>query len=455
MCGTGGGVVAGCSDDGLPLATPTSRTLRGCRGSMDRMTLGSDRQDARRDRAARLNARGKPPKLLFSRMGERGAAVLGAASTLGHLRAETRATSNNVGNLVHLEAPAKLLHYDRWTAPPRFRTSDAATYEATDRYYDGIVLGYANMIRPSNYRSEEEREAGTVSLLRTSEWLAQTKCPIYVMGVGLQEPLAPTPDAIDPRLFELLRVINDRATLFAVRGLETEAWLHSVGLTNAVALGCPSLFAFPRSVMQVQAPTTIAGLQIATAGRIRAGTEPGRLEAIVRIGEAFRASYVFQHDFFTLFRKTGDEQILYNDATSEIDAAIVRARGKEIRYDLPFHDYWMFRSTEKWRGFAIGKDAYVGDRFHGGVVFFQAGRPALIVKNDLRVDELTHFHALPTASSRELLDEDPIDVVADRLSPARITAFKENYIRRYAAFREALLAKGLEFYDDVTADDLV
>lgn len=397
----------------------------------------------------------RPMRLLFHRLGDRSGSVVGAAETIAQLREEVRTTSLNVGNLVHLEAPAKLLRYNRRLPPSR--PSDRTTPEALkaiDRQYDGIVLGYANMIRSYDHLDEAARDETLAPLVRESEWLEQTGCKIYAMGIGIQDQLEPRADAVDPRLFKLLKVLNDRAEIFAVRGETTKAWLHAVGLTNAVALGCPSLFVYPRNVMSIRPPSREGALRIATAGRLQRNREADRLNAINRIGAAFDTSYVYQTDFYAMFRGETDAAV-YNDATGEVDAEAVRARGRSgLGVDLSFSDYFMFRSTEKWRGFAIGKHAYFGDRFHGGVVFLQCGKPTIIVQNDARVQELTALYGIPTATSAEVMENDPVELLHERLGDAALRDFRSTYLERYRAFRSAIHAVGLTQFNDIAPDDL-
>lgn len=394
---------------------------------------------------------GQPQRLYFHRL-ERTGVMLGAAETVAQLRAEARATSLNVGNLVHLEAPARMLRYNRRHAA-RFRAEGGDAFALIERQFDGIVLGYANIIRSSEGLDAAQREEALGPIAREAEWLATTRLPIYAMGIGLQDALDPVPDAIDPALLRLLTILNDRARIFAVRGDATRDWLHAIGLTNAVALGCPSLFVYPRNVLSVR-PLDAAAAHLATAGRLQRNREENRIEAIDRIAAAIRTSYVFQNDFFTIFGARPAARV-FDDATGAIDVVAARQRVREELGFVPaFADYWLFRSTEKWRGFAIGCDGYFGDRFHGGVVFLQCGKPAVIVPNDLRVRELVQFYDLPSATTTELLEHDPRELLDGRTGAATLSRFGETYRARYAAFHHALAEAGLELFNDIPPEDL-
>lgn len=396
-------------------------------------------------------------RLYFHRLGNRTSSFLGPARTVAQLREELRATSQNVGNLVHLEAPAKLLRYDKSRGENvQFRTHNAEqSFKDIDRSFDGIVLGYANIIRNYAHLDNEARDQMLAPLVLEADWLSQTKCRIFALGIGLQDELAPRPDAIDPRLFRLLRVLNDRAEIFGVRGEATEKWLHAVGLTNAAALGCPSLFVYPTNALSIQAPEINTDIRVASAGRIQRNSDRGRLLSINRIGESFRTSYVFQTDFFALFRRN-EQDAIYNDATGEVSPEMVRnAARKSLGVELSFSDYFLFRSVDKWRGFAASKDVYFGDRFHGGVVFIQCGRPAVMIHNDLRVQELVEFYGIPAVSAKDILHEDPVDLLRSKLSEQNLKHFHHTYLDRYQRFYKTLRAADLEVFNGAEAAGLM
>jgi hypothetical protein len=392
-------------------------------------------------------------RLFFHRLGSRLRSVLGAASTIAQIRQEMAYISENVGNLVHLEAPAKIFAYDknqfeRFALQAR-RIDDAAVRKNIDNAFDGVVLGYANIIR--NYaevRPEVREQFLTICDFET-EWLNSSKIPVFALGVGMQDTLPAERSSIDPRLFNLLKALNDRAAIFGVRGHATEAWLHRIGLTNARALGCPSLFVYPYNVLSVSSPSISETSRLSTAGRLqRNPKDPARLSTINEIGRAFRTSYVFQTDFFRFFQGHRNDEI-YNEATGEVSrSAVMEIARKQLGMELTFQDYFWFRNVEKWRGFASRHDAFFGDRFHGGVVFLQTGRPALLVSNDDRVTELAQFYDLPAVAKRELAAGNPREVLSDSLSPDRIVRFKNRYIERLTNFYEACTNAGLRFFND-------
>jgi hypothetical protein len=91
--------------------------------------------------------------------------------------------------MVHLEAVPKMLHYkriessilqSRLLTPVEDRQNetgylaDESIQRTIDESFDGIVLGYANMIRAS------VGEQSYTSLDAQAEWLSRTRCRIFV-----------------------------------------------------------------------------------------------------------------------------------------------------------------------------------------------------------------------------------------------------------------------------------
>ena len=85
---------------------------------------------------------------------------------------------------------------------------------------------------------------------------------------------------------------------------------------------------------------------------------------------------------------------------------------------------------------------------HGGIIFLQCGRPTVLVHNDLRVRELAEFHAIPATSSREVLDNSPIELLGEKTNDAHRKRFRGSYTNRLAAFHGALRNLGLQFCNE-------
>ena len=87
-------------------------------------------------------------------------------------------------------------------------------------------------------------------------------------------------------------------------------------------------------------------MRLGTAGRLQKNAMGERLDSILKIGKTFAASYVFQSDFFPLASRFLDRNV-FNDATGEISPeSIKEIAGRTMQIDLPFKDYFFFRSTD-------------------------------------------------------------------------------------------------------------
>ena len=372
--------------------------------------------------------------------------------TVSEIKHELPYETPNTGNIVHLEALRRMLrHHDplgNGTARLAGLEADDMSGVDIDPFYDGIVIQKSNLIRSYDHLGADEQSRLLSKRRREAEWLAKSRLPIFVFGVGIQNALPPRPDAVAAPLFDLLKLYNDRAEIFAVRGEATAAWLHSVGLKKAVALGCPSLFLNPVETSRIATPAIHPRMRLASAGHLQRSAFPHRLEPINRIGACFPTDYVFQNDFFAFFRRFGELKV-YDEQTNVVDVGIVRGLAKEsIGIDLSFENYFLFLQADPWRNFAATRDVYFGDRFHGGVVFLQSGRPAVLVCNDARVADMADFMAIPVVQNEELKDGDPANILKSKLSEASLSPFRAKYRERLRAFRNAVMKVGLELTNE-------
>lgn len=354
---------------------------------------------------------------------------------------DTHSLTSNRGNLIHAEAPARII-----TCRPRqsafanlgtmHRIFGDRLAEVLARNFDLIVISAANFISPKR----------DLARLRDSLNAIGDSVPFIVLGAGMQGQ--PKLSDLDPSVQEVLDIYNRRAKLFAVRGMETEAWLHANGFTSARALGCPSMYVFPRSIMSINADAArknLARSNVLTAGyvTVEGGRNFPRGRRLVKAMRGIRASYVFQDEFFA-YGSLIDEAGTYDEATSTADrqrlnALLTQSNGMPV----DFMNYYYFSETAAWRQVASMHDVYIGDRFHGGVAALQVGRPGIFLSHDNRVAELTDFFALPRMSTDDLVEIGVERAIKDRLTPGAIADIHKTYPARRAAFNGALEALGL------------
>jgi hypothetical protein len=363
-----------------------------------------------------------------------------ATDTLGGLQATHKLTGNR-GNIIHAEAPVKILRKDHTHSAygnlaalnkalaPRFREKMAANF-------DIIVISLANFIRPDH--------DGTALFKAINDLDGAVK--IVVLGAGLQgdHPMS----AMMPGNRDLISILNERAALLGVRGNRTAEWLASNGFANAAVLGCPSLYTFPQSILSIDgsaARAKGAAADVMTAGHLSVHNKRivSRGVNLARTFRGIDASYVFQDEIFAYGALPG-QAFLYNEGSNECAAGPLNRWLSQIsRVPINFRRYYYFTEAGTWRQAALRHDVFIGDRFHGGVAVLQAGRPAIFLKEDNRVTELTEHFALPSLSIDHFARWGLAKTLDECLNDDVLNRMKHLYRQRHTEFSAALAAHGL------------
>lgn len=403
------------------------------------------------DRQAPSPAAPKPPRLFFHAPGiaaHRPMASLplitGAQSTssdlIDGLRPNHMLTGNR-GNIIHAEAPAKIFvkspngsAYGNVAEMSSLIGKDFAI--RMERSFDMVIVSMANFIRPDH---DGTRLLGGLKAL-------ENKVPVVVLGCGLQGNHKLS-DMI-PSNAALIDWFNQNAVVFGVRGQKTANWLHDNGFKNADILGCPSLYAYPHSIMGLDgqmARAKGAAADVMTAGYIKMadGAVSPRGVELARAFAKTRTSYVFQDEPWTfgdMTRVAG----LYNEGNNQFRADLLNPwLSKQTGVQVDFQRYYYFNEAGAWRQAALRHDVYVGDRFHGGVAALQAGLPAIFLSHDNRVAELTEHFGLPQLKTREFARQGLTAVMEEHLSPEAMQRMKTLYVRRSREFSEVMARAGL------------
>lgn len=363
------------------------------------------------------------------------------ADNLQGLAPAHRLTGNR-GNIIHAEAPARMLRKDpvgsavgNIAALQRYLGESYRETLATQ--FDIIVISQANFIRPG---LEGHRLFDALHAL-------DGMVPFVVLGAGLQGEFAL--DDLRESNRNLIALIHERAALFGVRGLRTAAWLTEHGWPNVQVLGCPSLYVYPQSILAVDgAEACLKGNEanVMTAGHLslQNGEIGSRGRQFARAFENIQASYVFQDEIFSYPRFRHD-RFGYNEGNNVIrPLKLNRWLSRKSGVPVNFNRYYYFSEAGAWRQASMLHDVYVGDRFHGGVAALQAGQPAIFLKHDNRVSELTGHFDLPALPTPELSRKGLGIVLAEYLAPERLAKMKKTYRKRHSEFTAALADVGLE-----------
>lgn len=325
--------------------------------------------------------------------------------------------SPNTGNIIHREALARIVKCDPRASSlsglPNLRNPEPgamdAPIEQLNASYDALVLSFANIIErhPPSQPIDMDDPAST-RLRNLAEVVRRFRGKVFSFGMGIQVKIKSDLGLLHPALRDLLEAVNAHAEIMGVRGPETAAWLHEVGLTKAVTLGCPSLFVNPAATLSIKPAVVNGRTRYTTAGRLtRLGMKRDRLQPLLRMAQRCDLDYVYQND--VLFKREYlTDDVPYNYLTGELDYDKLSERERDITGQAPvFKRHFLFNNADIWRGYATGRDAYIGDRFHGGVVFLQAGRPAGFVCCDARVRELTTYLGLEAFTLKQVMKSTP------------------------------------------------
>jgi hypothetical protein len=346
--------------------------------------------------------------------------------------------TENKGNMVIGEAAGRLFDVDRqyscFLRITRLRSlgwDPERICAAIHQHFDLVVLIMANGIRP-NWDFADL--ADILGILKTN---------FVVLGLGMQTSLPPSLDALPAGSRRFLKLLEQKALLFGVRGHETAAWLQSAGIRNAKVLGCPSLYLYPDNFLAIRPPQLSAETSAISAGYL--GVQVPRSRILCSLLRDVAGDYVVQTEILPLIQASKNDGTLYNDATGRLNHAVCqKVFGTHAGALPPFRGYWYFQSVDAWRVFCARADYFLGDRLHGGIVAMQAGIPSIMLWNDLRVREIAQLCAIPNREISSITTEHASDLVETLLSPAKLEQFRDTYQMRLACFDEATTQCGLK-----------
>lgn len=372
------------------------------------------------------------------------------AQSLAALKATHQLTGNR-GNIIHAEAPARIFSKQPTKSAygniARLKSVLGGAYADTlADHFDMIIISLANFIRPT-YDGE--------SLASAIEAL-DGKVPFIVLGAGLQgdNQLAALPDGTQT----LLALLNERATIFGVRGEETANWLEKNSLKNSKILGCPSLYVFPESILSIDGTAARMkgrNVSIMTAGHISMhnGKIVPRGRQLLQAFEGLRASYVFQDEIFA-YQSVSQRGFSYNEGTNEANATwLNRWLEKQTGLQVNFERYYYFSEAGIWRQASLRHDVFIGDRFHGGVAALQSGTPGIFLKHDNRVSELTAHFGLPALTISGFQEKGIKGTLEEFLSEETLTNMKKVYRQRFTEFKTLMEAYGLTVVPKLPDED--
>lgn len=363
-------------------------------------------------------------------------------------------TTGNRGNMIHSEAIMRLL--DRNVGRCASGNIVHVQSQLKDRFvsemnrqFDLVVLSMANCVTKNRDHT------------KLVEVLEQLEIPVYVFGVGMQDPLPEgNPKPLTESTQRLIQIFA-KCEFFSVRGERTAAWLRSVGCEPHTIGGCPSLYAFPNRISQIDYSRVPSPHRLVTGGHISENNINGvrkgfsRGYDLVRVFKGATSSYVMQDEIFH-YSGLVDKPGVFDSALNELDAAQLNGYAlRSLGIDLPFSRYYFFDQPATWRRAMAQYEAFVGDRFHGGVASMQASVPAAFITSDQRMTELAEYFGVPMTLFSDIGEGGVADILGDLFTKEANDRFHEAYRARLGQFRNDMSNAGLKLADDRPLDELL
>ncbi|MBT2243642.1 polysaccharide pyruvyl transferase family protein [Sphingobium sp. BHU LFT2] len=363
----------------------------------------------------------------------------------------------NPGNMIHRMAMVQTLEFDRHHSASlnllklaRSLGVQEAARHVNDNF-DAAMLTFSNIVNPT----ADEGELADV--------LEHVTIPIYAAGVGIQNAFEPDLKNLQPTVAKLFSVLNEKAKVFGVRGPKTKRWLNDAGIDAPTAIGCPSMFVYPRNIFALRPPQRMD--RIMSAGHMGAvNLRPGGNGRGRKLIQGFQTgmtgqpelAYVFQGEARN-YAAVEANRFAYNEATSKLDTPTIQTEIEKISGGLisPFSTFYSFNDVGSWRQACAGYDVFVGDRIHGAVAAMQAGIPALVIYHDDRVQELTSYHGIPRCSLDEFAQIGVQAAIKKYLTQEVFSEFRKRYVAVLRKFSATWVKNGLNLAISTEINDVL
>lgn len=331
----------------------------------------------------------------------------------------------NTGNIVWFESIRRSIIYGSIGVDPK-----------PDAVITNIVLPMANQIHVADKSLES-----WAAHLRTGKY---NGCRVTMIGLGAQL----TPDLNTPKklVAELsraqknaLKELSSRTESIGIRGSITAECLEQMGIKNYRIIGCPSFY--------LDDVGSRGHDRKAAADRICVswGSVDYRKEQFVR--EFFRFN-VRQGDILLLQAMDDFPRTLYEGAVLEkrhigrcypdMDISPLEIESYIKKYGHLFFDWDTWQDYLKKKQFTLS----VGCRFHGNMMSYLAGIPALWIVHDSRTRELCEALALPNIELEKAVR------IKDRTKYAEYCVYDDHFFKNkhkmHQIYKEFLEENGIE-----------
>ncbi len=332
----------------------------------------------------------------------------------------------NTGNIVWFESVRRSIQYE-----------SIGVYPDSDAEITNIVIPMANQIHAADH--------SLALWIKCLEAYNYKKCRVTMIGLGAQLTAElNTPKKLVAQLSyeqkNALKELSSRTESIGIRGSITAECLELMGIKNYRIIGCPSFY--------LNDIEDTGDDKKASADKL-----------CVSWGSVDYAKEQHIREFFR--RNAGEGDILLLQAMDDFPRTLYEGAGLEERHikrcypdmntdPLEIESYiktrgHMFFDWDTWQDF-LKKEQFtlsVGCRFHGNMMSYLAGIPALWIVHDSRTRELCEAMALPCLELEQAVR------MKERAQFAECCVYGERFYRNkekmYQTYRAFLKENGIEY----------
>ncbi|WP_190271892.1 polysaccharide pyruvyl transferase family protein [Chlorobium phaeobacteroides] len=301
----------------------------------------------------------------------------------------------NAGNMVHANAPFKILHSAYFIKDYNYRSLGYTDFvDFVNRKCSHLIITLSNTLKLNDPDDSKYK--------RLFGFLLKIEKPVIVFGLGIQAKNIDIDSAILPQTaIELVKYLSSKSVLLGVRGEITKMIVDKLcGINNSYVTGCPSIFTDIESVYRVRENMKKNyGIPLFSGTRYF-DDEEGRLlmQSIDDDSWLLEPVNKYNHKFYlkSITNTSSYEDIPYY-LKKKINKNDLKAIYKVTEYFKK--RYRLFRNIDDWYQFNRDSVSFsYGTRFHVNMATLISGKPALWITHDSRTQELVDFMCLPNIS---------------------------------------------------------
>lgn len=235
--------------------------------------------------------------------------------------------------------------------------------------------------------------------------LQDMKGSLTIIGLGIHmtkenNTIDTLLDSMDKETRDILHFVSSRTERIGVRGEITAEVLDRLGITNHCMVGCPSFYEFGRTGEELRKDMS---------GPYVFSIRPDYSEQASKQGNIIRLAK--ESGSYLIFQDMRDMPRTKYEGVGITRKNMEDKFGKWIMDEEEMTSYWkekgeIFFTLDEWKSWLnrMHISFAFGNRFHGNMMAFLSGIPALWIKHDHRMRELTDCMKLPCITY-EMLDQ--------------------------------------------------